>query len=153
MKDLYVIGPVNGPYKIGVSNNPMKRIAELQIGCPQFLRIHAVKPSVGIAEERRMHRVLGEYRGIGEWFDCPLEVIEVAAGIDTSEPDEVLMSAASFNKWILESQNRPPFKSERDCRQSLGMSVEEFDRAKTHGGDLRLALACRTAFHGMDPYA
>ena len=48
MKLLYVIGPVNGPYKIGLAHSPSARLADLQVG------IH------------------------GEWFRCTIRQIEAA---------------------------------------------------------------------------
>lgn len=152
MKDLYIIGPANGPYKIGVSDDPSRRIVDIQAGCPTIVKIHAVKPGVGFAEESRLHRELKEFCVTGEWFDCPIELIEKAAGLDQADPPKRKMTADDFNAWLQLSQSRAPFRSERECRHALGMSIKQFEKAKRKGGNLTLALACNAVMYFFEPF-
>lgn len=68
--------------KIGYSENPIFRLAELQTGCPHFLRI--VDTWQGdIEAERRIHNRLKSYRGMGEWFNIPSDdLTKVCASIE-----------------------------------------------------------------------
>ena len=56
--------------KIGcTTQEPEKRLAQLQIGSPLVLHIVACVP--GVEMEPDLHRVLEPYRAHGEWFDPP----------------------------------------------------------------------------------
>lgn len=73
---IYIIGPENGPYKIGYSSKPEERCRQLQTGQPQHIKVHHLRE---IDEERvavmekLIHRQLGYQRVRGEWFNVPLE--------------------------------------------------------------------------------
>lgn len=53
--------------KIGFSNNPEKRLKEVQTGCPFELTIHKVVKG-DIQMERTFHKIYKEYKSNGEWF-------------------------------------------------------------------------------------
>jgi hypothetical protein len=63
-------------FKIGVSSNPMKRLATLQGACPKQLSI-AINLDLprfhAHGVEQAMHRRLKKYRVSGEWFAVSLE--------------------------------------------------------------------------------
>lgn len=61
-------------FKIGYSINPQFRLAELQTGCPYFLQIVGQWPG-SMEAEMRIHVRLESYRGIGEWFNVPSEIL------------------------------------------------------------------------------
>ena len=77
---IYVIGPLEGAQKVGLTTDPKARLATLQTGCPQELVIHvAVRVPFGEAHvvERRAHRMLERSRVKNEWFDLkPNDAIE-----------------------------------------------------------------------------
>jgi hypothetical protein len=68
---IYVIGSKEfGWIKIGVSENPFKRIKEIQIGCPVAVNVLYWSPGYKFSRlnESRLHNVLSDLRGRGEWF-------------------------------------------------------------------------------------
>lgn len=63
-----------GPVKIGFTNKPRRRIAELQTGLPQRLRVlHLFDGSE--EDERRLHRRFAEHRVSGEWFHPVADIV------------------------------------------------------------------------------
>lgn len=78
---LYVIGPLDGPQKIGISKNPHSRLRSLQTGHPNKLflnhSIEVPKDRVRLLE-RMIHQDLSHRRTNGEWFDLsPKEAEEL----------------------------------------------------------------------------
>ena len=58
--------------KIGVSDDPAKRVMEMQVGSPHKLRLVVSWPSLAPhKEEKRIHRLLDQYHHRGEWFRLP----------------------------------------------------------------------------------
>ncbi|RYD70080.1 MAG: GIY-YIG nuclease family protein [Verrucomicrobiaceae bacterium] len=77
---IYVIsGDMAGPCKIGFSNNPEKRLRQLQTGHPAKLFLHHTQ---GFPEDRArlmeqiIHKTIRPFRLKGEWFK-----IDVASAI------------------------------------------------------------------------
>jgi hypothetical protein len=68
---LYVIGPVNGPFKIGFANDVQKRLSALQTSTHVELNLHA---SIAVDDPRKaesaIHERLDKYLIRGEWFRC-----------------------------------------------------------------------------------
>lgn len=64
-------------HKIGVADDPMKRLRELQTGNPRQLTLvfYVRLPGVHAYElERSAHARLGsDMRAVGEWFSCGLD--------------------------------------------------------------------------------
>lgn len=77
---IYVIGPHEGPQKIGLSKNPERRLKNLQTGHPQSLVIHHKEPidaTVVRKLEKKIHLELNYKRMKGEWFNMtPQEATE-----------------------------------------------------------------------------
>jgi hypothetical protein len=75
---LYVISnDVSGPSKIGLSNNPERRLAQLSTGSAVPLRIwhvEAVPAADALRLEQAAHRQLSRYRLSGEWFGVSVDV-------------------------------------------------------------------------------
>ncbi len=74
--EIYVIGPRSGPRKIGLAANPRKRMNTLQTGHSgkiDLLYSRAVPVECASDIERRVHWVLRDKRGVGEWFTVSLE--------------------------------------------------------------------------------
>jgi len=77
---LYLIqAKTTGHVKIGRSDDPEKRLAQLQTGNPTALRLILVAHKKGDLE-KHLHRLLGRYHAVGEWFreEClgsfPIEI-------------------------------------------------------------------------------
>lgn len=79
---VYVIGPENGPYKIGISSDIKGRIAELQVGSPVKLSLMWKELFEDRWDARRveasLHQSLDEFRMHGEWFNMSVEDIVLA---------------------------------------------------------------------------
>jgi hypothetical protein len=78
---VYVVGVATNPVKIGLATNVPKRVANLQIGCPDRLVVHAAVPiSAGLAGavESAAHRRFSEFWRHGEWFNIEAETATAA---------------------------------------------------------------------------
>lgn len=76
MNYIYVIGGNEKPYKIGITNNPARRLKNLQTGHPSKLKIHHIEPvpdnQVRLIEQT-IHQTIKYRKTHGEWFDIELE--------------------------------------------------------------------------------
>lgn len=71
---LYVIGPIYGPQKIGISKNVDKRLKSLQTGNPVKLYIQfCMEVNRARLIERKIHAELNHKKLKGEWFDLTKE--------------------------------------------------------------------------------
>ena len=74
---VYFIGAVDGPIKIGMSQDPTERLRSLQTGSPVALRLMAVVPSQEPEQlEVLLHARFGSLRMHGEWFHPGEELME-----------------------------------------------------------------------------
>ena len=74
--NIYFIGSLeSGTVKIGKSNNPEKRLAELQIGNPHKLVLYGIITNVSQELENRLHQLFGDLHIKGEWFRMTDELI------------------------------------------------------------------------------
>ncbi len=77
---IYVIGPKEGPQKIGLSGDVEKRLQTLQTGYPGEIFIHHKEPIEAKQVrklEKKIHLELGYKRVKGEWFNLtPTEAKE-----------------------------------------------------------------------------
>lgn len=92
---IYIIGPVQGPFKIGYAADARSRLSNLQVGQAVELLIHyEEKVESGRAKiiEKLIHRQLGHNRIRGEWFDIPLAdaIAEVKYAVIRWEGEDAL---------------------------------------------------------------
>lgn len=68
---VYFIGaPDDGPIKIGSTMNLMQRLGSIQSCSPVLLKLLAAFPTdCRFGDERRYHRMFGDLRLHGEWFE------------------------------------------------------------------------------------
>lgn len=77
---IYVIGPDDGPYKVGMSRDLRKRLRSIELQNPMPMALHRIWPiDEPSALERQLHEALAAHRSHGEWFICALPVIDAAA--------------------------------------------------------------------------
>lgn len=112
---IYVIGHVDGPVKVGVSNNPAARIKELQVGCHFTLQLmyqrQCKSRSEAFRREKEFHAVYAEQRMSGEWFNVDSEL--AIEGVNTSfeideyrEQEEIWeWQAAQLSIWPWAGEN------------------------------------------------
>ena len=93
--------------KIGFSTNVERRLAALQTGTPDELRLIAHWPGT-LAEERQIHLKLKEWRIVREWFKASAEVLNIVERLSQGEklepprlPVEELpeLSVAEMRYW------------------------------------------------------
>lgn len=70
---------VVGPIKIGSAGDVTRRVAALQTGTPERLRVIARAPGVGVEGERELHRRFAHRRIRGEWFRPSPDLLNFAA--------------------------------------------------------------------------
>lgn len=79
IKYIYLIQQINtNNFKVGYSNNPSKRVKQLQTGSNIQLRlIIAIPTNLYIMTEKHLHEYLGfKYHQFNEWFVIPKNDIE-----------------------------------------------------------------------------
>lgn len=83
---VYVVAGPGGHHKIGVSTDPIARLAQLQTGAHQALDFAyvGVTPGTGYNIEQAAHQMLTQYRQSGEWFAVPAS-IAIGAVIETAK--------------------------------------------------------------------
>jgi hypothetical protein len=74
---VYIIGPEDGPYKIGVAEDAHRRLGQLQHQERKKLLIHAEyqvdSEDNAFNLESTAHAILKKSNVWGEWFDCSLK--------------------------------------------------------------------------------
>lgn len=122
--EIYIVGPTDGPFKIGRTNNLVRRVADLQSGSPVKLYIHFNKECRhrdAADVEWWAHQQLAACHVWGEWFGCALsrakEVVLDAMDHAPKKPDR----ARSMEQQAMVM-----------LRKSSGMTRREWkDRNKT----------------------
>lgn len=117
-----------GSYKIGISENPKKRLSELQVANEDTLEIAATIANAGVEEEKLLHANWGYLRLRGEWFasdkalDGYVRFVKAIEEIrSTSGPESISTidwfsqfskdtqnAAKWFRLWLLSSQKKDP---------------------------------------------
>lgn len=165
LKHVYVIGPADGPYKVGIATDLKRRLASIQTGSAERLALHMHTPAIRNAPsiEAGMHGLLKAYRLVGEWFGCEIDTIREAFSqfeIEAAEIEQAVQfqmppytpSGEAFRGWLEAMRTRRPSYNEATCAAALGASKDEMDAMKRDGADLRTALACRALFHSFAPW-
>lgn len=77
---VYVVRSDANVCKIGISTNPINRIAQLRTGSsfPLEFSFVGVTPGTGAEIEREAHKMLHRHRLAGEWFDVSPEMATTA---------------------------------------------------------------------------
>jgi hypothetical protein len=97
---IYFIRAVNsGTIKIGVSNDPRRRLESMQTGSPEPLELLGVLPG-GVDEERRLHRRFSAFRIHGEWFRGD-ETLAKAIDELVKKPIDELLDEKSAEVWLI----------------------------------------------------
>ena len=105
---IYVIGCFEDmdKVKIGLSCNPINRLAQLQISSPNLLHIWGTfpLPSMVVADaEKLIHKELGDYRLRGEWFKCsPKKALSLCEKTINFNFCQKVKSKGGYPKWCFE---------------------------------------------------
>ena len=109
---VYVVRGDHSRCKIGITNNPNRRMLELSNASAfplSFAYIGATQSGHGGGVEREAHAMLDRFRTNGEWFNCPEELAIAAVNaatvkvgdkivsIDPSRIDELMMRAGAIS--------------------------------------------------------
>lgn len=110
MDSVYIIEGVDA-VKVGVAREPLDRLAQLQTGNPDRLRLAWSMPIAGdaYAVETEAHAILDRHRIGGEWFEVPTEVAVAAVsgaafrlGASTVEQNSMPTKRLSWStRWWL----------------------------------------------------
>lgn len=169
LKHVYVIGPADGPYKVGIAADIKRRLTAIQTSSATRVAVHLHSPAIpnALNIEARMHGLLSAFRLMGEWFDCDLDTIRDAFSrfaVEATEPNsaspttatqypEYTPSGEAFRAWLDAMRRTPPSHTESQCAAALGVTMDELEEMKRNGTDVRTALACRALFHRLEPWA
>ena len=158
MQKLYVIGPDTGPFKVGISSSPQKRLAALQTGNPTRLSVHFEMDSEDAARlEAKFHSAFEHARLSGEWFTLPLEAIREALENGFDVPEVEVSSGGidgeAFTRWLADMKADGLARSDAAAARLLGVSANTVVALKREGADRRTALACAALLHRMEPYS
>lgn len=102
---VYIIGPENGPVKIGHAVKPKNRLRDLQIGNHLLLILHATfwsrDRNSATKVECASHRTLDDMRLRGEWFD--VDVITASTVIRNSSENKGVKLYESAKKALADA--------------------------------------------------
>jgi Meiotically up-regulated gene 113 len=108
---IYVLRGDHGLFKIGISRNPLARLATLRTASPFHLEMVYVAVTQGPAKRLEQaahdalekHRIVGDGVGI-EWFDCPLSYCVAAingAACDIGQPIQAAPMNVSPEQYVM----------------------------------------------------
>jgi hypothetical protein len=107
---VYVVKGAGNHHKIGVSTDPIARIASLQTGSHEPLDFSyiGVTPGTGFEIERAAHDLLKNYRQSGEWFSVPAS-IAIGAVLEASQRlgEPIQQVSAQIVPQIIHLANQP----------------------------------------------
>jgi Rha family phage regulatory protein len=85
--------------KVGITNDISRRVAELQnaSGCEISVEYLAPKADNAKDIEKELHKILKDYRGIGEWFNIPVEDV-----IDLLKIQELVIASSGVFPALLQ---------------------------------------------------
>lgn len=78
---LYIIGPENGPYKIGRSSKLLSRFQSLCCNNHMNLMLYFAMPTpagLGLSIEKEVHKMLSCAAVKKDWYDVPLSMAKIA---------------------------------------------------------------------------
>lgn len=158
---LYVIGPVDGPHKIGITNSLRKRLTAFNGASPtrNYIHgfVHILSRAAAEQAERAAHENLSAHRLNGEWFDCTLEAaLETLAAHGAVERQLAQPTTISpFRAW----RRRLGF-SQIEAAKALGLSesrIMDYEKGVTRGHERpapvprHVALACAAIENKLEP--
>ena len=108
--------------KIGVADDPVARLATLQIGCPDRLELFAQMPG-DVAYERALHNAFAEYRTHGEWFRLDGDLAQFVRSLPTFQP-----TPEHFSRRVSAARLARSCERELYPRLRAAVDVVGFDR-------------------------
>lgn len=103
IRHIYVISESGtNNVKIGISNKPVKRRAEVQTGNPRKLEILATWQGTE-KDESDLHALFSQYRKEGEWFELPSYILSLLLSGDLSSLTQAITPEVTADS-LTESQ-------------------------------------------------
>lgn len=127
-KQIYVIGPSNGPLKIGIAENAKSRRSILNVGNHQYLRIHHIHDVESEEEalriERELHFHFQDSHIRGEWFQLSVDDLPKVKQMFSSL---IMFTEFAPDGWSLKRKGCDEFTAEvcRTARNGIGLSTKE----------------------------
>lgn len=112
---------LNGPIKIGLSENPESRRGKLQTALPWRIRLLGTQPGQTARNETELHQRFYHLRLMGEWFNPADELLEYVRrySIAYDESEEPYFSSRFNPSPCVDVTD----KGERDPREMRGYSL------------------------------
>jgi len=103
MRRLYAIQSGEGPIKLGISNNPTTRLAQLQTATYDDLYLLATTPGTE-QDERNLHELFNQSRLRGEWFKDSPSLRQVLSTWEKPPAGEFHDEWSSITSFLAQSQ-------------------------------------------------
>jgi len=100
-------------FKIGIAQDPEKRMRELQTGNPQRLELATIIESDQPARvENTLHRIYQECKHRGEWYTLPINAVNSLKALDRIDPDVLESVREDSRQWRYDTSLYVAYKSE-----------------------------------------
>jgi hypothetical protein len=133
---IYVVGPTENPVKIGVADDPAKRMRSLQMGAPDKLVLHhavGVPFKHGHYVETATHKALAEHHRHGEWFNIDAnEARKIIVAMADKVAREYLRSAIEDDNILIRAE------ALHDMTPNWRNVVKMYQRIKSRDGAKKL---------------
>lgn len=148
----FIRDPLSRRVKIGLSDDPWKRLAYIQIGCPSDLELAGVEPGEE-AREKALHQQFAAYRVRGEWFSETAELAQYIATLAVPiRPQSARASReplTPLDRWLFENR-----MSAQEFGRQFGLGAAFISHMR-HGRrqptlDVACAIADRTGLRPHD---
>lgn len=92
----------SGPVKIGVAQIVERRLANMQTGAPDKLRILAVEPTGDFDREAVLHEQFRDAHIHGEWFQPSVDLLAHIEGLPryTKPTPDISQDRSALSRWL-----------------------------------------------------
>lgn len=145
---IYIIGPLDGPFKVGRTNSLLNRLSAHQVGSPLPLKMHwhrevVDRPAKDI--EWFIHQTCRDWHMWGEWFGCALgDLIYVAEiAFELAQPKPI--NAMSLEAQEAFQARKDAGMTKREWRERTDIEIlDAIFKARPTGGKMRGGPKART---------
>lgn len=119
-ENIYIVGPLDGPFKVGRTNSLITRISSLQTGSPVPIKLHFYQK---VTDRRAMdvewtaHMRLRDYHLWGEWFNCTLEVAMKHVEYAFKHTKTRLKNTSSLESQVVRAKRKAAGMTKRQWRE------------------------------------
>jgi len=129
---VYVASASNGEFKIGMSNKPLQRVLSLNNKNIQHELIYTLHCKNCSKIESILHKMLYEYRSVGEYFKCDLSTIE-----------QCILTLHKKYHFIVEGGDTPIVYRDEASSSVYSTLIPVQNALRKLGNDIRIARKIR----------